>query len=102
MLLPVATTLILLGSDGLYLLAEGCLAGQILLLFGADAFEVLLVALVDNGGGCLEAVPYLVAQVLADGTDLTVFGMELLQLVEGTDDIGLIGQLLCGFAEFCL
>ena len=48
MLLPITAALVLLGCDGLYLLAELCLAGQILLFLGTDAFEVLLVTLVDD------------------------------------------------------
>ena len=99
MLLPVATTLVLFGSDSLHLLAELRLTGQVLLFFGTDAFEVLLVALVDDGTGCLETIPDFFTLLLGHRTDLTIFLMQFLQLMEGADDIGLVSQFLCSLAE---
>ena len=63
---------------------------------------MLLVTLVDDSRGSLETVPNLLAQILVDRTDLAVFSMEFLQLVEGTDNIRLVGQTLSGLAEFGL
>ena len=59
-------------------------------------------ALVDNRRSRLEALPDFLAQLLADRTNLTVFLMQLLQLVEGADDILFVGQLLGSLAEFGL
>ena len=102
MLLPVAAALVLLGSDGLNLLTEFGLASQVLLFLGTDALKVLLVTLVDDGAGCLEAVPDVFALFLGHRTYLAIFLMQLLQLVEGADDVGLVGQLLCGLAKMYL
>ena len=78
MFLPVGTTLVLLGSDSLYLLAERRLTGEVLLLLGTDIVEMLLMALVDDRRGRLETVPYLLTQFLGHRTDLTELLMELL------------------------
>ena len=78
MLLPVAAALVLFCGNSLYLLAESCLTGQVLFLLGTDALEVLLVTLVDDCRGGLEAVPYLLAQFLGYRTDLAIFLMQLL------------------------
>ena len=63
---------------------------------------MLLVALVDDGRGSLEACPHLFAQVFRHRADLAILGVELLQLVEGADDVGLLSELLSSFAELCL
>ena len=101
-LVPVAAVLVFLSSNGLYLLAEGCLTLQVFFLFGAQSLKVLLVALVDYGAGCLEALPDFLAQLLAYRTDLTILLMQLLQLMEGTDNIAFFGQLLSSLAELGL
>ena len=100
--LPVATALVLLRSDGFYLLAEFGLLLQVLFLTGTDALEMLLMAFVDDGRSSLEAVPDLFAQVFRHRTYLAILLMQLLQLVEGTDDVVLLGQLLGSLAELCL
>ena len=102
MLLPVAAALVLFGGDGFYLLTELRLAGQVLLFLGTDALEVLLMALVDDGAGGLETVPDLFTLFLGHGTDLTVFLMQFLQLVEGANDVGLLGQFLGSLTEALL
>ena len=99
---PVAAALVLLGSDSLYLLAERCLLGEVVLLLGTQVFEVLLVALIDDSRRSLEAVPYFLAQLAGYGTSLAILLMQLLQLVEGTDDICLFSQLLCSLAKLGL
>ena len=102
MLLPVAAALVLFGSDSLHLLAKLGLAGQVILFFGTDALEVLLVALVDDGAGSLETVPDFLTLLLGHRTNLAILLMEFLQLMEGADDIRLVGQLLCGLTEALL
>ena len=47
-------------------------------------------------------MPDFLAQLLVDRTCLTIFLMQLLQLMEGTDDVGLVSQLLCGLTQFGL
>ena len=95
MLFPVGTRLILLGSNSLNLFAELRLTLQILLLLGTKTFKVLLMALVNNSAGGFEALPYLFAKFLADRTNLAILLMQLLQLVEGTDNILFVSQFLC-------
>ena len=102
MALPVAATLILFGSDGFYFLAEGSLLLKVLLLAGTQILKVLLVTLVDHGAGGLETLPYLFTQFLAHRTHLAILLMQLLQLVEGTDDIFLISQFLGSLTQACL
>ena len=102
MLLPVATALVLLCCNGFYFLAEHGLTGQIVLFTGTDAFEMLLMALVNDSGGCLETVPDLFTLLLGHRTDLTVFLVEFLKLVERTNDIFFVGQILCDFTEMRL
>ena len=102
MTLPIATAFILLSNDSFHFLAEGCLLGQIVFLLGTKTFKMLLMTLVDNGRGSFETSPNLFAKLLADGTCLTVFLMQLLQLMESADYIGLFGQFLCSFTELCL
>ena len=58
-----------------------------------------LVFLVDRGGGCLEAVPDALAELLGDGAVLLPLLVEVLQFLEGLDDILLLGQFLGGLAE---
>ena len=60
---------------------------------------MLLVAFVDDGAGGLEACPDLFAELFGDGSRLPVFLVQLLQLVEGADDIRLVGQFLRRLAE---
>ena len=60
---------------------------------------VLLMLAVDDGRGCLEASPDGFAQLLGHGACVAVLLVQLLQLVEGRDDVGLVGQALSGFAE---
>ena len=62
MALPVGTTFILFGGNGFHFLAEYGLTGQIVFLLGTQLFEMLLMALVDNGRSSLEACPYLFAR----------------------------------------
>ena len=102
MLLPVAAAFVFLSGNGFYFFAECSLTGQIFLFLGTDAFEMLLVTLVDDSGGRLEAVPDFFAQILADRTNLTIFCMEFLQLVESTNHICLVGQTLGSLTEFGL
>ena len=102
MVLPVGGVLVFLLGNGFHLFAECGLACQVFLFLGAQLFEVLLVALVDDGRGSLEACPNLLAQLLGHGAYLAILLVELLQLVESADGIGLVGELLCSFAEQCL
>ena len=85
--------------DGLYLLAESRLACQVLLFPGLEGEEMVLMALVDDRAGCLEAVPDVLTEVLGHGPRLLVFLMKSLELVEGTDDIRFVGQLLGHLAQ---
>ena len=58
-----------------------------------------MVLLVDDSAGSLEASPDALTQVLGYRTDLTIFLVKVLQLVEGGDDIFLVCQFLSSFAE---
>ena len=80
--------------EGLHLLAERGLLLKILILCCTQFLEVFLMALVDDGGGGLEAIPYLLSQVFGYGADLAELLVELLHLVEGGDHVGLVGQFL--------
>ena len=102
MTLPIATAFILLSNDSFNFLAEGCLLGQIVFLLGTKTFKMLLMTLVDNGRGSFETSPNLFAKFLADRTCLAIFLMQLLQLMESADYIGLFGQFLCSFTKLCL
>ena len=62
---------------------------------------MLLMTLVDNRAGSLEASPYLFSEVLGNGTCLTKLLVQLLQLMESADYVRLISQLLSGLAELC-
>ena len=53
--------------DGFYFLTDGGLLGEVFLLFLLEALEVLGVALVDGGGGCLEAVPQIFSHFSGHG-----------------------------------
>ncbi len=66
------------------------------------SFEVLLVALVDNGRSSLEAGPNLLAQLLGNGANLAVLLVQLLQLVERADDVLLVGKVLGSLAQLGL
>ena len=55
--------------------------------------------LIDDGRCSLEALPDLLAVLLADRTHLTVLVVEFLQLEEGADGVGLVGQSLGSLAE---
>ena len=99
MLFPVTTAFVLLGSNSLHLLTKGGLTSQVVFFLGADTLEVLLMTLVDDGGCCLETVPYLFAELLGYRTNLTVFLVKLLQLVESADDIFLFGEVLGSLAQ---
>ena len=61
-----------------------------------------LIALVDNGGGCLEACPDAFTELLGHGAEFLPLLVKLLQLVESRDYIVVGGKLLGGFAEFFL
>ena len=100
--LPVAGCLVFGFAKLLNLLAEGCLAGKILVFLGANLLEVLLVALVDNGRSSLEAGPNLLAQLLGNGANLAVLLVQLLQLVERADDVLLVGKVLGSLAQLGL
>ena len=98
-LLPVGGAFVFFLGNGFHLLAEGRFLLQVLLFPGAQVVEVLLVLLVDDGGSGLEACPHLLAQVFGHGACLAEFLVELLQLVEGADDVFLVVELLGGLAE---
>ena len=102
MLLPVGSALVVGLAEFLYLLAEGGLACEVLLLLSAEILEVLLVAFIDYGRCSLEACPYLLAQLLSYRSYLAVLLVQLLKLVESADYVFLVGELLCCLAELCL
>ena len=89
------------GVEFVDFLAECRLGGEVLLLACLDALEVLLVALVDDSAGGLEALPDGFALVLGHGTYLLVFGVQCLQLLECRHDVllSLCGECLCLLAE---
>ena len=58
-----------------------------------------LVALVDHGRGGLEAVPDVLAVLLGHGAVLLPLLVELLQVVEGGDDVLILRELLGRLAE---
>jgi hypothetical protein len=97
-LLPVAGTFVFFLCYGLYFFAELCLPGQVFFLLRANVLEVLLVLFVDDSRSCLEAGPDFFAQFLAYRAGLTEFLMQFLQLVESTDDIFFLVELLCSLA----
>ena len=80
--LPVGGVLILLLGDSLRLLAERRLLGKVLLFFGTQLLEVLLMLFVDDGTCVLEASPDLFAELFGYRSDLTILLMEILQLME--------------------
>ena len=102
MFFPIGTRLVLLGSNGFHLLAKFSLTLKILLFLGTKTFKMLLMTLVNDGRCSLEALPNLLTQFLANGTNLTIFLMEFLQLMEGADNIFFICQLLSSFTKLGL
>ena len=72
---------------------------EVVLLGLFQSFEMLLVAAVYGGRGCLEACPYLVAQLFGYRTRIAEFLVQLLQLVKGGNYIRFVGQLFGGFAK---
>ena len=102
MLLPVGSALVFELANLLYLLAESCLACKILLFASTKVLKVLLMTLVDDGRCSLEACPDLLAQLLGNGTSLTILLMKFLQLVECADYIFLIGELLSSLTQLGL
>ena len=96
---PLGVAVDVLQLDGFYFLTDGGLLGEVFLLFLLEALEVLGVALVDGGGGCLEAVPQIFSHFPGYGADLAELLMELLEGVGGADYVGLVDELLGGLAE---
>lgn len=72
---------------------------QILLFLSLDGLEVVLMTLVDDSRSIFEAFPYLVAQLLGHGASFAIFLMQLLQLVEGRNNVLHIGQLFSSLAQ---
>ena len=99
LLLPLGEGRQFVELDVLHLLAEGGLLLEVLLFACLDGLEVLLMTLVDDGAGSLEALPDLVAQFLGYGAYFLIFCVQALQFVEGGDDVFLVGQLLCQFNQ---
>ena len=93
-LLPVGKILVWLCYQCLYSLTECCLACEIIFLALAYVVEILLVTLVYDRAGSLEAAPYLLAEVFCDRAYLAIFLMKLLKLVERADCILLIRETL--------
>ena len=102
MLFPVLGGLVLLLGYGFHFLTEGCLTVEVFLLFGSYLLEVLLVTLVDYCRSGFEAAPYLLTQLLGNGSDFAVLLMQFLQLIECADDIFFLGELLGSFAKLRL
>ena len=102
MLLPVGSALVFELANLLYLLAESGLACEVFLFTGAKVLKVLLMTLVDDGRCSLEACPDLLAQLLGNGTCLTILLVKFLQLVECADYIFLIGELLSSLTQLGL
>ena len=102
MLLPVGNAVVWFGNESLCTLAESCLLGEVFLLLSPEIIKVLLMALVDHGGCSLEALPYLLAQVLCHWTCLAELLMQFLQLMECADDVSLISKSLGSLAQECL
>ena len=102
MTLPVATALILFSGNSFYFLTECRLLSEVLFLLATQVVKMLLVTFVDNCRSSLEAIPHLFAQLAGTRTRLAIFLMQLLQLMEGTNNIGLVSQLLSSLAELGL
>ena len=100
--LPVGSLLVLLLVDGLNLLAEGSLLGEVLLFLGTQVLKVLLVLLVNHGAGILESGPDFLAQILSHRTNLTILLVQVLQLVEGRDYVWFLSQFLGSLAQLGL
>ena len=96
---PLGSSLDGIQVDRLQLFAERSLLFEVLLLLSADFLKVLLVLLVDHGACRLETAPDLLAQFLGNRTDFAVLLVQVLQLVEGRDDIRLLVELFSSFAE---
>ena len=63
---------------------------------------MLLVLLVDHGAGILEAGPDRLAQILGYRTDFAVLLMQVLQLVEGRDNVWLFCQFFGSLTQLGL
>ena len=96
---PLGVAVDVFHLDGLYLLADGCLLGEVFFFFLLEALEILGVTLVDSGGGSLEAVPQLFSHFARHGTYLAELLVELLQSVRSAYYVGLVNELLGGLAE---
>ena len=99
MTFPITRALVLLGTDSLSLFAERRLTGQIFFLLGTQVLKVLLMALIDDSRSSLEALPYLLTKFTSHRTCLAILLMQLLQLMEGADDIRLVSQFLGSLTE---
>ena len=75
MLFPITSPLVFLGSDSFHLFTQGGFAGEIVLLFGSQIVEMLLMALVDDSAGSLKPCPDLLTQILCYRTNLAIFLM---------------------------
>ena len=98
--LPVGRIGIGLCSHSLGFLTEGSLAGKIFLFLTSQFLEVLLMALVNNSGSSLETVPDVLAELLGHRSHFAILLMQFLQLVEGADDVFLVGKFFGSLAEF--
>ena len=97
--LPLCSGLDGIQVDSLQLLAKCRLQFEILLFLSADILKVLLMLLVNHGAGSLESAPDLLAQFLGNRTDFTVLLVQVLQLMEGRDDILFLIEFFGSFAE---
>ena len=102
MFLPVGCTFVFFLGNSLHLFAESCLFGKIVFFLCPQLLEVLLMFLVDHSAGCLEAGPYLLSLFLGHRTDFAILLMQLLQLVERTDDVVYLVEFLGSLTEFGL
>ena len=81
--IPVGKGLERFEVEGFHLFAEGSLLVEILLFLCLACLEEILMALVDDGRGGLEAVPDFFAQIALYGSDFAELLMQLLEFAEG-------------------